>query len=38
MRPPISTTLRWIVRFALSLIAIVVILLGYTFLRDEYAK
>lgn len=38
MRTPISTTAHWIVRITLSLIAIVVILLGYNYLHDEYAK
>lgn len=38
MRTPISTTAHWIFRITLSLIAIVVILLGYNYLHDEYAK
>ena len=38
MRTPISTTAHWIVRITLSLIAIVVILLGYNYLHDEYAN
>ena len=38
MRNPISNIAHWIVRIILSLIAIVVILLGYNYLHDEYAK
>ena len=38
MRTPISTTAHWIVRIAFSLIAIVIILLGYNYLHHEYAK
>ena len=38
MRNPFSTIAHWIVRITLSLIAIVVILLGYSYLYAEYAK